>query len=130
MQREDILKFLEDQCKALKEEHVGQLMEDGRIGKLKQIAQKLDRSLLKEFCKKERLELATFEIPEDCEYELVFYLCGSRIEDRKIFHNDKDFIKLLREKEEELANTISETMEMWNLGELTIEELLWGIPID
>lgn len=131
MTREVVLKFLEAQLKKLKEEHVSDLMKANRVEELEEIVDELEFDTLEEFCdENESLKLEICEIPEDFHYELAFYISQSGCEDREIFEDYDDFRELLKETQEELAETIADTMERYDLRWCSIEELLAGVPTE
>jgi len=129
MERQEVLNFLEYQLKKLKNEsHVAILMKENRVDELEQVATNLDFSILEEFHNNESefLELEMFEIPEECYYELAFYISKSDINDDEIFLDYNDFIEILETIEEELAQKIANVMSNWNLCSCSIEELISG----
>lgn len=128
MTREEVLEFLEAQLNKLKEEHVADLMKANRVEELEEIVDELEFDTLEEFCDENgSLNLEICEILEDFHYELAFYISQSGCEDHEIFEDEDDFRELLKETQEELAETIADTMESYNLRWCSIEELLSGV---
>ena len=130
MQRAEMVKILQNQLEKLRdEEHVADLMRNGREKELNYLAEELDFTELHEFCKNRCLCLdANDEIPKNCEYEMVFYVNQSGLDDAVIFKDYNDFRKRLLELEEEPAATIAVTMITCELCECTINELLAKKP--
>ena len=118
--------FLNEQLRKLKEQKVSDLMKEGRIEELEQIAEGLDFSVLKEFRGHLGLKIHEFE---EYAYEIAFYVNKSRIWDSAFFNEDvlKDYIAVLKSKEEPLGNIVAKNITNWYLCDLTIKELLEGV---
>lgn len=127
MTREETVEFLVGQLEKLREKDVAYLMRTNKINELWEIAKKLEFSPLETFLDEKHLGLKICEIPKGLHYELAFYISQSfDIYDYMIFEDDGKFMKLLAEKQEELAARIANTMIRYSLCECTIPELLHG----
>ncbi len=127
MERQEVLEFLGVQLKKLKEEHVADLMKANRVEELKEVANEMEFGPLNAFIEENGyLELEFFEIPKGYHYELAFYISQSECVDNDIFEDFDDFIELLEETQEELAEKIATTMAGHSLCDCSIEELLSG----
>lgn len=121
--------FLQEQLHKLKEQKVDDLMKQGRIEELEQIAEGLDFSVLKEF--RGRLELKIHEF-EEYAYEIAFYINKSRIWDSAFFNENvlEDYIAVLSKKKEPLGDILAKTIANWYLCDLSTKQLLEGVKVD
>ncbi len=132
--RKEAKQFLFEQLEKLhKEEHVDDLMKDGRIEELVDIPEDLDCSVLRDFLNEHnKFFLEVEEIPDGCHYELAFWINQSCEPwfDNQIFDDYEEYIIFLYSLGENLADTIAATMESRDLSGLALAELLFGIEDD
>lgn len=112
-----------------KEEHVDDLMKAGRVDELKNIAKDLDFFVFCEFfIDHEEFFLDLEEIPKGCHYELAFWANQAQAwENNEIFDNVEEYRGFLYSLGEKLSCNIADSMEDYELNELTLEELLFGV---
>ena len=124
--REDVLEFLVKKIEEMKKEHVADLMRANRVEELKAIAEAIDLSEMDEYIGREDLELRLAEIPADSLLETVFVLINSEIDDCEIWEDWEELQSALKDSGKALECQIANLMGGWNLGFLTVEELLTG----
>lgn len=118
--------FLFPQLRKLKEQEVSDLMKEGRIEELEQIAGNLNFFGLKESSM--HLKLQIHDIREYV-YEIAFYISKSKMNDIKFFEDDvrKEYITELKNKKEPLGNILAKTIAVRDLSSLSTKELLEGV---
>lgn len=125
-ERDHVVQFLVEKIDEMKKEHVADLMRANQSDELKAIAEKLDLSVLNNFVKSDYLELYPKELPEDSLLELVFILNHTSFPDDDVFLDYTDFRDALAKTGKSLECQIAELMDDWNIGDLTLEEILTG----
>lgn len=124
MEREQVLEFLVNKIDEMKREHVADLMRANRVEELEAIAETIDLSKMDEYIQQESLKLRLDEIPEDSLLEIAFILCESENCDDDIFEDWEIFQEALSSSGKTLEYHIAEIMEHYNLGSVSVEELL------
>lgn len=125
-ERDQVVQFLVEKIEEMKKEHVADLMRANRSDELKAIAEKLDLSVLNNFVESDYLDLSPEELPEDSLLELVFILNHSSLPDDDVFLDWTVFRDALAKTGKSLEYQIAELMDDWNIGDLTLEEILTG----
>lgn len=125
-ERNQVVQFLVEKIEEMKKEHVADLMRANRSDELKAIAEKLDLSVLNNFVESDYLDLSPEELPEDSLLELVFILNHSSLPDDDVFLDWTVFRDALAKTGKSLEYQIAELMDDWNIGDLTLEEILTG----
>ena len=125
-ERDHVVQFLVEKIDEMKKEHVADLMRANRLDELNTIAEELDLSVLNNFVKSDYLELYPKELPEDSLLELVFILNHTSFPDDDVFLDYTDFRDALAKTGKSLECQIAELMDDWNIGDLTLEEILTG----
>ena len=125
-ERDQVVQFLVEKIEEMKKEHVADLMRANRSDELKAIAEKLDLSVLNNFVESDYLDLSPEELPEDSLLELVFILNHSSLPDDDVFLDWTVFRDALAKTGKSLEHQIAELMDDWNIGDLTLEEILTG----
>ena len=125
-ERNQVVQFLVEKIEEMEKEHVADLMRANRSDELKAIAEKLDLSVLNNFVESDYLDLSPEELPEDSLLELVFILNHSSLPDDDVFLDWTVFRDALAKTGKSLEYQIAELMDDWNIGDLTLEEILTG----
>lgn len=125
-ERNQVVQFLVEKIEDMKKEHVADLMRANRSDELEAIAEKLDLSVLNNFVESDYLDLSPEELPEDSLLELVFILNHSSLPDDDVFLDWTVFRDALAKTGKSLEYQIAELMDDWNIGDLTLEEILTG----
>lgn len=125
-ERDQVVQFLVEKIEEMKKEHVADLMRANRSDELEAIAEKLDLSVLNNFVESDYLDLSPEELPEDSLLELVFILNHSSLPDDDVFLDWTVFRDALAKTGKSLEYQIAELMDDWNIGDLTLEEILTG----
>ena len=126
-ERDHVVQFLVEKIDEIKKEHVADLMRANRLDELNTIAEELDLSVLLDFVEESYyLNLSPEELPEDSLLELVFILNQTSLSDDDVFLDWIVFRDALAKTRKSLEYQIAELMDNWNIGDLTLEEILTG----
>lgn len=125
MTRKKIKEFLEGQLKKLQEAHVAELMKSRRHEELEAILAdvKLDSFLIEIF--EQPVYMSRQEIPKQFIYELVCYINKSGLPNWHFFEDDFNFISILRDTDEKVAEVIASLMTEQDLRYYTIKNFLY-----
>lgn len=125
MTRKKIKEFLEEQLKKLQEAHVAELMKSRRDEELEAILAdvKLDSFLIETF--EQPVYMSRQEIPKQFIYELVCYINKSGLPNWHFFEDDFNFISILRDTDEKVAEVIASLMTEQDLRYYTIKNFLY-----
>lgn len=125
-ERDHVIQFLFKKIDEMKKEHVADLMRAKRLDELNTIAEKLDLSVLNYFVKSYYLDLPLEGLPEDSLLEMVFIINQTSFSDEDILLDWNVFRDALAKTGKSLECQIAELMDDWNIGFLTLEQLLTG----
>lgn len=125
-ERDHVIQFLFKKIDEMKKEHVADLMRANRLDELNTIAEKLDLSVLNYFVKSYYLDLPLEGLPEDSLLEMVFILNQTSFSDEDILLDWNVFRDALAKTGKNFECQIAELMNDWNIGFLTLEQLLTG----
>ena len=125
-ERDHVIQFLFKKIDEMKKEHVADLMRAKRLDELNTIAEKLDLSVLKYFVKSYYLDLPLEGLPEDSLLEMVFIINQTSFSDEDILLDWNVFRDALAKTGKNFECQIAELMDDWNIGYLTLEQLLTG----
>ena len=125
-ERDHVIQFLFKKIDEMKKEHVADLMRANRLDELNTIAEKLDLSVLNYFVKSYYLDLPLEGLPEDSLLEMVFIINQTSFSDEDILLDWNVFRDALAKTGKNFECQIAELMNDWNIGFLTLEQLLTG----
>lgn len=125
-ERDHVIQFLFKKIDEMKKEHVADLMRAKRLDELNTIAEKLDLSVLNYFVKSYYLDLPLEGLPEDSLLEMVFIINQTSFSDEDILLDWNVFRDALAKTGKNFECQIAELMDDWNIGYLTLEQLLTG----
>ena len=125
-ERDHVIQFLFKKIDEMQKEHVADLMRAKRLDELNTIADKLDLSVLNYFVKSYYLDLPLEGLPEDSLLEMVFIINQTSFSDEDILLDWNVFRDALAKTGKNFECQIAELMDDWNIGYLTLEQLLTG----